>query len=69
MDGGVWCPWGRKESDTTERLHFHFVRIKQQAWNKVWHLINVALNSIQLIIPLTNQKSTQFTLKPSILKT
>ena len=24
MDGGAWCPWGRKESDTTERLHFHF---------------------------------------------
>ena len=21
MDGGAWCPWGRKESDTTERLH------------------------------------------------
>ena len=26
MDGGVagYSPWGRKESDTTERLHFHF---------------------------------------------
>ena len=23
MDGGAWCPWGHKESDT-ERLHFHF---------------------------------------------
>ena len=22
MDGGAWCPWGCKESDTTERLHF-----------------------------------------------
>ena len=24
--GGLACysPWGRKESDTTERLHFHF---------------------------------------------
>ena len=22
MDGGA-CPWGRKESDTTEQLHFH----------------------------------------------
>ena len=22
MDGGAWCPWGRKELDTTERLHF-----------------------------------------------
>ena len=25
MDGGAWsyCPWGRKESDTTEQFHFH----------------------------------------------
>ena len=28
MDGGAWCPWGRKESDTTERLHFHFMTIQ-----------------------------------------
>ena len=24
MDGRAWCPWGRKESDTTEQLGFHF---------------------------------------------
>ena len=24
MDEGAWCPWGRKELDMTERLHFHF---------------------------------------------
>ena len=24
MDRGAWCPWGHKEWDTTERLHFHF---------------------------------------------
>ena len=24
MDRGAWCPWDRKESDTTEQLHFHF---------------------------------------------
>ena len=22
--GGLYSPWGRKESDMTERLHFHF---------------------------------------------
>ena len=22
IDGGAWCPWGRKELDMTERLHF-----------------------------------------------
>ena len=25
MDGGAWCPWGRKESDMTEQLHFHML--------------------------------------------
>ena len=29
MDRGAWCPWGRKESDTTERLHFHFPMAEQ----------------------------------------
>ena len=24
IDGGAWCPWGRKESDMTEQLHFTF---------------------------------------------
>ena len=24
MDGEAWCLWSHKESDTTERLHFHF---------------------------------------------
>ena len=34
MDGGAWCPWGRKELDTTERLHLHgYYRIK---WDKIW---------------------------------
>ena len=27
MDGGAWCLRGRKESDTTERLHFHFIPV------------------------------------------
>ena len=25
MDKGAWGPWGLKESDTTEQLHFHHV--------------------------------------------
>ena len=28
MDGGAWCPWGRKESDTTERLHFTIIILR-----------------------------------------
>ena len=27
-----YSPWGRKESDTTERLHFHFHSVKKEAW-------------------------------------
>ena len=32
--GGLYSPWGRKESDTTERLHFHFQEIvkDREAW-------------------------------------
>ena len=29
-------PWGRKESDTTERLHFHF----HFSYNYMWNLKN-----------------------------
>ena len=29
LDGGDWCPWVHKESDTTEQLHFHF----QWSWS------------------------------------
>ena len=31
MDGGAWLgytPWGHKELDTTEQLHFHFMTIQ-----------------------------------------
>ena len=31
-----YSPWGRKESDTTERLHFHFSR--QESFGKRMHL-------------------------------
>ena len=33
MDGGAWCPWGRKELDTTERLcSLHYaLQITQQS--------------------------------------
>ena len=29
MDVGARCPWGHKESDTTERLHFHFLGVRK----------------------------------------
>ena len=28
MDGGAWCPWGHKELDVNERLHFTFTASK-----------------------------------------
>ena len=30
MDGGACSPWGREESDTTERLHFHFHALEKE---------------------------------------
>ena len=32
--GAGYCPWGRKESDTTEQLHFHFQQdFKDWCWS------------------------------------
>ena len=33
-EGGAWCPWGGKESDMTEQLHFRFQPLKSilKAW-------------------------------------
>ena len=28
IDGGAWCPWGRKESDTIEQLHFTIIILR-----------------------------------------
>ena len=30
--GRLPVPWGRKESDTTERLHFHFQYFSNKSW-------------------------------------
>ena len=36
MDGGAWCPWGHKESDTTERLHFILNLFEKENFKKVY---------------------------------
>ena len=33
IDRGAWCPWSCKESDTSERLHFHFFTLWQKLKN------------------------------------
>ena len=43
MDGGAWWgPWGRKELDTTEQLHFHFHMTQSLMpeinWSVLWRL-------------------------------
>ena len=43
MDGRSlvgYSPWGRKESDTTERLHFHFHFHHDITWY-IWHLLEI----------------------------
>ena len=49
MDGGAWCPWGYKESDTTERLHFQ-APFKLKLSGRLFHSLNknVELFSIQV---------------------
>ena len=42
-DGRAWCPWGHKESDTTEQLHFHFHR-GYENFNKINSNISVSLS-------------------------
>ena len=39
MDGGAWCPWGHKESDTTERLHFQ-APFKLKLSGRLFHSLN-----------------------------
>ena len=34
--GAGYCPWGRKESGTTERLHFHFRFTHFLPWSEPW---------------------------------
>ena len=41
MDEGAWCPWGRKELDTTEWLHFHFLSFI----NRLLVTINIQLKT------------------------
>ena len=36
IDGGAWCPWGRRESDTTERLHFPFTWLIPRGVTFTW---------------------------------
>ena len=50
MDGGAWCPWGRKESDTTELLHCHFhFYVSDNDFESDYECINVDINKILLI--------------------
>ena len=51
MDGGAWwatySPWGPKESDMSERLHFHFMGENQPrlcinaAWSSVLYQLDL----------------------------
>ena len=38
MDGGAWCPWGRKESDTTEQLGLKDMKYKVQFFKTLLHI-------------------------------
>ena len=38
-----YSPWGLEESDTTERLHFHFSLFTFMHWRRKWQLTPVFL--------------------------
>ena len=38
-----YSPWGRKELDTTEVLHFHFSLFTFMHWRRKWQPISVFL--------------------------
>ena len=46
-----YSPWGRKESDTTERLHFHFTQWKYYTKNKM---------DLYVLVFLREKKKSQF---------
>ena len=41
-----YSPWGHKESDTTERLHFHFLFI----WNSIFKIIKLLLKCSDIAV-------------------
>ena len=53
MDRGAWCPWGHKESDTTERLHYIGKGKRGNTMLVVCLLIYVHVNKMDLYISLS----------------
>ena len=54
MDGGAWCPWGCKESDTTERLHFHFKNQKRKKNDIISQLKHIRCQQLHHSLPVLN---------------
>ena len=50
-----YSPWGPKESDTTERLHFHFLRLVQWFMTLMLFLKELHVTRIELEFPLTKK--------------
>ena len=61
MDRGAWqatySPWGRKESDMTERLHFHLLSL--------FHIVYGCLLGVLFSYPLETFHIDEFMMFPS----
>ena len=61
MDRGAWqatySPWGRKESDMTERLHFHLLSL--------FHIVYGCLLGVLFSYPLETYHIDEFMMFPS----
>ena len=48
-----YSPWGLKESDTTERLHFHF-SLSIMVYHRILNIVLCAVQQTMLIHPICN---------------
>ena len=52
---GGCSPWGRKELDTTERLHFPLIKVKEES-EKVGLKLNIQKTKIMASGPITSSE-------------
>ena len=51
-----YSPWGHKESDMTERLHFHFLRVSMKVKVLVTHSCLTLCNQVPLSMEFSRQE-------------
>ena len=74
MDRGAWCPWGRKESDTTERLHFTSFHMYIYIYSATYFFSSLIIvwgfpgGTMVKILPATCRRNKRYKLDPRVRK-